>query len=85
MFFHADQINTPTLFMGGDRDFNVPIAGSEQMYVALRSRGVPTELIIYPDQHHGISTPTFKKDRLDRYVDWYDRYVKAASISKATR
>ena len=85
VFFHADRITTPTLFMGGDRDFNVPIAGSEQMYVALRSRGVPTELVIYPDQHHGISTPSYKKDRLDRYAAWYDRYVKGAPASRVTR
>jgi dipeptidyl aminopeptidase/acylaminoacyl peptidase len=78
-FFHANQITTPTLFLGGDRDFNVPIAGSEQMYVALRSLGVPSELIIYPDQHHNISTPSYKKDRLDRYVAWYDRYVKGTT------
>src|SRR5450755_5043369 len=71
-FYHANQITTPTLFLGGDKDFNVPIAGSEQMYVALRSLGVPTELIIYPDQHHNISTPSYKKDRLDRYMAWYD-------------
>jgi dipeptidyl aminopeptidase/acylaminoacyl peptidase len=77
VFFHTNQIRTPTLFLGGDRDFNVPIAGSEQMYVALRSAGIPTELVIYPDQHHGISTPSYKKDRLDRYVAWYDRYIKA--------
>lgn len=76
VFFHADQIKTPTLFMGGDRDFNVPIAGSEQLYFALRSRGVPTELVIYPDQHHGISKPSYKKDRLDRYLSWYGRYVR---------
>ena len=76
VFFHADQITTPTLFLGGDRDFNVPIAGSEQLYFALRSRGIPTELVIYPDQHHGISKPSYKKDRLDRYVAWYDRYIK---------
>jgi dipeptidyl aminopeptidase/acylaminoacyl peptidase len=77
VFFHADQIVTPTLFMGGDRDFNVPIAGSEQLYFALRSRGVPTELVIYPDQHHGISKPSYKKDRLDRYLSWYGRYLRA--------
>ena len=81
VFFHANQITTPTLFMGGDRDFNVPIAGSEQMYVALTIRRVPTELVIYPDQHHGISTPSYKKDRLERYVAWYDRYVKGTSGS----
>ena len=83
VFFHADQIVTPTLFLGGDRDFNVPIAGSEQLYFALRSRGVPTELVIYPDQHHGITKPSYKKDRLDRYVSWYDRYVKPGTPARA--
>ncbi len=77
-FYHANQITTPTLFLGGDRDFNVPIAGSEQMYTALRALGVPTQLIIYPEQHHGISKPSYKKDRLERYVAWYDKYVKAS-------
>ena len=83
VFFHADRISTPTLFLGGDRDFNVPIAGSEQLYFALRSRGVPTELVIYPDQHHGISKPSYKKDRLDRYVSWYDRFIKGRGAAGA--
>ena len=47
-FLHADRIKTPTLFLGGERDFNVPVQGSQQMYQALRSLGVPTELVIYP-------------------------------------
>lgn len=84
-FYHANQITTPTLFLGGDKDFNVPIAGSEQMYVALRGRGVPAKLIVYPDQHHNISTPSYKKDRLDRYIAWYDKYVKSASSVSAGR
>ena len=75
-FFHADRIKTPTLFLGGDKDFNVPVIGGEQMYQALRSLGVPTELIVYPGQHHGLSLPSFNYDRLVRYVAWYDRYLK---------
>jgi len=75
-FFHADRIKTPTLFMGGDADFNVPIIGGQQMYQALRELGVPTQLVIYPNQHHGLSVPSFLKDRLDRYVAWYDKYLK---------
>ncbi len=76
-FFHADRIHTPTLFMGGEKDFNVPLLGSEQMYQALRSLGVDSELVIYPNQFHGITIPSYKKDRLDRYVKWYDKYLKA--------
>lgn len=76
-FLKADRIATPTLFLCGESDFNVPLLNSEQMYQALRSRGVATELVIYPGQFHRITTPSYLKDRLERYVGWYDRYLKA--------
>jgi dipeptidyl aminopeptidase/acylaminoacyl peptidase len=82
-FFNAPKIRTPTLFMGGQADFNVPIIGGEQMYQALRELGVPTELVIYPDQFHGLTLPSFLKDRLERYVAWYDRFVKAPMTAAA--
>jgi dipeptidyl aminopeptidase/acylaminoacyl peptidase len=77
-WYHADQIRTPTLFMGGDKDFNVPIAGSEQMYLALRSLGVPTQLVIYPGQFHLFTRPSFLKDRAERYIAWYAKYLPAS-------
>ncbi|HET9010348.1 MAG TPA: S9 family peptidase, partial [Gemmatimonadaceae bacterium] len=76
-FFHADRIRTPTLFMGGQSDFNVPIIGGEQMYQALRTLGVETQLVIYPNQFHGITMPSYRVDRLKRYLAWYDRFLKA--------
>ena len=75
-FLHADRINTPTLFLCGDKDFNVPLLNSEQMYQALRSLGVETQLVIYPGQHHGINKPSYRRDRLERYLAWYDKYLK---------
>jgi dipeptidyl aminopeptidase/acylaminoacyl peptidase len=75
-FFHADRIKTPTLFMGGEKDFNVPIAGGEQMYQALRFLGVPTELVVYPTQFHIFTRPSYIVDRAVRYRAWYDRYLK---------
>ncbi|AMR32093.1 peptidase S9 [Mucilaginibacter sp. PAMC 26640] len=75
-FLHADRIKTPVLFMSGLKDFNVPTAGSEQMYQALKSLGVPTELILYPNQNHGISIPSYQVDRVERYIKWYDKYLK---------
>jgi dipeptidyl aminopeptidase/acylaminoacyl peptidase len=78
-FFHADRIRTPTLFLGGDKDFNVPLVGGEQMYQALKSLGIDTELVIYPNQFHGITTPSYKVDRLQRYLDWYAKYLKTAA------
>jgi dipeptidyl aminopeptidase/acylaminoacyl peptidase len=73
--YHADRIKTPTLFMGGDKDFNVPLVGGEQMYQALRSLNVPTELVVYPGQFHGFTRPSFIRDRYQRYFDWYDKWV----------
>jgi dipeptidyl aminopeptidase/acylaminoacyl peptidase len=85
-FFHADRIHTPTLFVGGEKDFNVPLLGSEQMYQALRSLGVESKLVIYPGQFHGIATPSYKKDRLERYLDWYGRFLMfPASTTPAGR
>jgi dipeptidyl aminopeptidase/acylaminoacyl peptidase len=75
-FLHADRIVTPTLFLCGDKDFNVPLLNSEQMYQALRSLGVETQLVIYPGEHHGISKPSHLRDRMERYLAWYDRYLK---------
>lgn len=75
-FFNAGRINTPTLFLCGDKDFNVPLLNSEQMYQALKSRGVDTRLVIYPDQFHGLEVPSYITDRMQRYLDWYDKYLK---------
>ena len=75
-FFHADRIKTPTLFMVGEKDFNVPAVGSEQMYQALKSLGIDTQLVIYPNSFHGITLPSYRVDRLERYIKWYDRYLK---------
>jgi len=73
-FFHADRIKTPTMFMSGLKDFNVPTAGGEQMYEALKSQGLTTELILYPNQFHGFTKPSYQ---VDRYIAWYDKYLKA--------
>jgi dipeptidyl aminopeptidase/acylaminoacyl peptidase len=75
-FMHADQITTPTLFLCAALDFNVPCAGAEQMYQALRSLDVPTQLVIYPEQHHDLDVPSYKADRLKRITDWIDRHLK---------
>ncbi len=75
-FLHADRITTPTLFLCGEDDFNVPLINSQQMYQALRSLGVPTQLVIYPGQYHGIRKPSYVRDRLERYVAWYDKYSR---------
>ena len=78
-FYKVAKITTPTLFMGGNIDWNVPILGGEQMYQALKSLGRETELVVYPDEYHEFKTPSHMKDRLQRYLAWYAHYVKGDS------
>jgi dipeptidyl aminopeptidase/acylaminoacyl peptidase len=75
-FLHADRIVTPTLFYCAQQDFNVPCIGSEQMYQALRTRDVPTELVIYPGENHALTVPSYLRDRLERLVGWYGRWLQ---------
>jgi len=75
-FNQVEKITTPTLIMGGEKDWNVPINNGEQLYQALRRMGKTTQLVVYPGQHHGLSVPEYQVDRYQRYLDWYDKYVK---------
>lgn len=61
--------------MGCDKDFNVPVLGGEQMYLALRTLGVPAQLIVYPGQYHTLTRPSFLKDRAERMAAWYTQYL----------
>jgi len=74
-FFNAERITTPTLFLCHELDDNVPCVGSMQMYQALKTLGVPTRLVIYPGEYHGLSVPSYLKDRMQRVLDWYGLYL----------
>jgi dipeptidyl aminopeptidase/acylaminoacyl peptidase len=76
-FYKIENVTTPTMFMGGDIDWNVPVLGGEQMYQALKSLGRETELVVYPGEYHEFKAPSHIKDRLERYLAWYAHYVKA--------
>jgi dipeptidyl aminopeptidase/acylaminoacyl peptidase len=77
-FLHADRIVTPTLFVCGQDDWNVPLINSEQMYQALKSQGRKTELVIYPGEAHEIRRPSFVLDRMERYLAWYGEHLGAS-------
>ncbi len=74
-FNKVENITTPTLVMCGEKDWNVPVNNSEQIYQALKRMGRETELVVYPGQGHGLSLP-YQVDRYERYLAWYGKYVK---------
>lgn len=75
-FLHADRIRTPTLFLCGEKDFNVPLLNSEQMYQALRSLEVPTQLVIYPGERHMLSKLSYQADHFRRSLEWYREHLR---------
>jgi dipeptidyl aminopeptidase/acylaminoacyl peptidase len=76
-FWNMKNILTPTMFVGGNIDSNVPVLGGEQMYESLKALGRETLLVVYPGEYHGFRTPSHIKDLNERYLAWYAHYVKA--------
>lgn len=74
-FNRVANVTTPTLVVGGEKDWNVPILNSEQLYLALRRLGVETQLLVYPGEYHGIDTPSLAMDLYQRYIDWFGRHL----------
>jgi len=77
-FMSVENITTPTLFIGGEKDWNQPIIHSEQMYQAMKHLGRETQLVVYPNAHHGIRKHSYQKDLLERFLAWFEKYVKNA-------
>ena len=77
-FMYVENITTPTLFIGGEIDWNQPIIHSEQMYQAMKHLGRETQLVVYPGAYHGIRKHSYQKDLLERFLAWFDKYVKNA-------
>ncbi|MEO8502952.1 MAG: S9 family peptidase [Acidobacteriota bacterium] len=74
-FFEVEKITTPTLILCGTSDWNVPAINSEQLFQALRRLDKPAELVLYPGQSHTFTTPSYRKDRWERYAVWFDRWL----------
>jgi dipeptidyl aminopeptidase/acylaminoacyl peptidase len=75
-FNKVEKIVTPTLIVGGEEDWNVPIINSEHLYEALKRLGRTTQLVVYPGEHHNIETPSYLKDLYERWLEWYAEHVK---------
>ena len=70
------KVKTPTLVLHGERDSEVPTPQGYEFWHALKTLGVPTQLVIYADEGHGIRRPENQLDIVRRSVDWFDRYLR---------
>lgn len=70
------QVQTPVMFIHGELDNDVHITQAEEMYMALKRRGVETVFVRYPREGHSLREPKHRIDALERTLAWFDRHVK---------
>jgi len=73
---HIKNVKTPTMLVHGENDNDVHITQAEEMYTALKMRGVDTVLVCYPREGHGIREPKHRVDNLQRVLDWFEKYLR---------
>jgi len=73
------NVKTPTLVLHGDRDSEVPTPQGYEFWHALKTLGVPTELVIFENEGHSIQKREHQHDRDRRIVNWFDRYLKSGA------
>ena len=81
---HVAKVKTPAMLMHGENDSDVPIAESEQFYIALKDVGVETVMVRYPREGHGLREPKHVVDSIDRSIQWYIKHFPASTPSSAT-
>jgi dipeptidyl aminopeptidase/acylaminoacyl peptidase len=75
-FLHPERITAPTMFQCASEDDNVPCVGAEQMYQVLKAKGIPTKLVVYPGQNHGLTVPSYLVHRMRSNIEWFNRWLK---------
>lgn len=75
---YVSNVKAPCLIIHSENDFRCPMEQAEQWFIALKVRGVPTELVRFPDESHGLSRngkPKHRVERLERTLGWFDKYL----------
>ncbi|HEY7181269.1 MAG TPA: S9 family peptidase [Blastocatellia bacterium] len=76
-------VKTPTLIFHGEKDERVPLGQSLETYRTLKRLGVTTQLVIYPDQGHGILKPSYQLDKMRREFAWIEKYLAGTNVRRA--
>ncbi len=79
---HVENVVTPTLFIHGENDHDVPITQAEEMFVALKKLGVESVFVRYPGEGHGFRRPEHWQDARQRAMDWFVRYLEPDRIAR---
>jgi dipeptidyl aminopeptidase/acylaminoacyl peptidase len=75
---YAQNFKTPTLVMHGELDFRVPIGEGLQLFTTLQRQGVPSKMVVFPDEGHWINKPANSALWYHEFIGWMDRWVREA-------
>ena len=70
------KFKTPTLVIAGELDFRVPYTQSLEFFSALQRQGVPSKLMVFPDEGHWVLKPQNSELWYDTFLGWLDKYLK---------
>ncbi|HUJ05935.1 MAG TPA: S9 family peptidase [Streptosporangiaceae bacterium] len=75
---YADQIGIPMLIVHSEHDWRCPVEQAQRLFVALRLRGVPAEMLLFPGEGHELSRsgrPSHRLARFEAIIDWWSRHL----------
>jgi dipeptidyl aminopeptidase/acylaminoacyl peptidase len=75
---HVGKVRTPALIQHGEDDRRVPISQGYELYNALKRQGVPTQMVTYPRQPHGVREPRLIRDLAERNLAWMEKWLGSA-------
>jgi dipeptidyl aminopeptidase/acylaminoacyl peptidase len=78
----VNNARTPTLILHGEVDPMIPLSQAKEFFRALQHLNVPSELVVYPREGHGLREPVHRIRAYARVLDWYDRYVKKSAAER---
>lgn len=78
---YIKKANTPLLIVHGAVDPRVPIGQSQEIYTALKWKGVPVEFVTYPREGHGFAERAHQLDYMQRVTQWFDKYLRGQAAT----
>ncbi len=82
---YLTNAKTPTLIFHGEKDERVPLGQSQETYRTLKRLGVTTQLVVYPDQGHGLLVPSYQLDKIKREFAWIEKHVMGKTESSTAK
>jgi dipeptidyl aminopeptidase/acylaminoacyl peptidase len=80
---YLTNVKTPALIFHGEKDERVPLSQSLETYRTLKRMGATAQLVIYPDQGHGLLTPSYQLDKMRREFAWIEKYLAGNNVRRA--